>query len=141
GFHFRGGQCCLPLLIGMESPAEFVEGNAIQRFIETSRGNSAGTDIEGKDIHDYAGLTGWPPTLWRMTERILLPKESGIRERMRSSSDCVMTGHGTPLSIASDTIQRPSPESATYGAIPFNEGFSARASAVRSSSHDRTTLP
>ncbi len=53
----------------------------------------------------------------------------------------MITGAGTSRSIASATVQRPSPLSETYGAMPSIPGFSASARAVRSRSHDRTTLP
>jgi hypothetical protein len=63
------------------------------------------------------------------------------RERRRSSSDRVITGAGTSSAMASATVQRPSPESSTYGAMPSSDGLRLRASVLRSSSHERTTLP
>ena len=59
----------------------------------------------------------------------------------RSVRAIVITGAGTSRSIASATVQRPSPESTTYGAMPSIVGFLPSASVVSSSSHERTTLP
>jgi len=70
-----------------------------------------------------------------------MENDSVARERNRSKSERVITGAGTSRSIASATVQRASPESATDGAMPSIVGFLASASAVRSSSHERTTLP
>ena len=53
----------------------------------------------------------------------------------------LITGVGTPSSTASTAVQRPSPESATTGAIDSRRASSARNSAVKSSSHDRITVP
>jgi len=58
-----------------------------------------------------------------MAASSLSAKESASRERRRSSSDIVITGAGTSRSIASATVQRPSPESDTNGAMPFIVGF------------------
>ena len=51
----------------------------------------------------------------------------------------VMTGVGTPRLMASRAVQRPSPESATWGAMPSRLWSFFRKSAVRSSSQERTT--
>ena len=56
-------------------------------------------------------------------------------------SASVITGAGTPSSIDSSAVQRPSPESATTGATRENSSPRARISAHRSSSQERTTLP
>ena len=49
---------------------------------------------------------------------------------------------GTPSSIAASRVQRPSPESGTSAFDRCDSsGSSASASAVRSSSHEATTLP
>ena len=51
------------------------------------------------------------------------------------------TSAGTPSSIAAIAVHRPSPESETRPAKPSSSGDSCSAAAVRSSSHDSTTLP
>src|SRR5207249_121984 len=51
------------------------------------------------------------------------------------------TSAGTPSSTACITVHRPSPESATTPSKLDKVGFSARACAVRSSSHELITLP
>ena len=52
-----------------------------------------------------------------------------------------MTGAGTPSSTAARTVQRPSPESETRPAKSSRSGERAKASAVRSTSHEPTTEP
>ncbi len=52
-----------------------------------------------------------------------------------------MTGAGTDSSIAASTVQRPSPESETRPLNSESSGERARASAVRSTSHELTTEP
>ncbi len=52
-----------------------------------------------------------------------------------------MTGAGTPVSMAAVTVQRPSPESETRPAKSLRSGDRAKASAVRSTSHEPTTEP
>ena len=63
------------------------------------------------------------------------------RERRRRMSDSVMTGAEMLRSMASVTVQRPSPESGTQASRPASVGFLSSASAVRSSSQERTTEP
>ena len=65
----------------------------------------------GAGAHDF--FTAWPPNSLRSAAMTLAPNESVWRERKRMSSESVMTGAGTSRSIASCTVQRPSPESAT----------------------------
>ena len=52
-----------------------------------------------------------------------------------------MTGADTPLSMASSTVHRPSPESATTPSIASNPDPGRRARSANSSSHERTTDP
>ena len=66
--------------------------------------------------------TAWPPNCCRIAASSLSANESSSRERSRSSRASVITGAGTSRSIASCTVQRPSPESATYGAMPSSFG-------------------
>lgn len=61
----------------------------------------------------YSVFTAWPPNSLRSAASTLPAYVSSWRERNRVSSDSVMTGAGTSLSIASWTVQRPSPESDT----------------------------
>src|SRR3546814_15581051 len=59
-----------------------------------------------------------PPNSLRIADSSLLANESPSRERRRAISDWVITGAGTSRSIASATVQRPSPESGQNGAMP-----------------------
>ena len=93
-------------------------------------------------VPDYSVLTAWPPNSLRSAASTLPPYESSWRERNRVCSESVITGAGTSRSIASWTVQRPSPESATQ---PLRWArswpFDANARASSSSSHERTTEP
>ena len=78
--------------------------------------------------------------------RTFAPDGAGIdqaawRERNRASSDSVMTGAGTSRSMASFTVQRPSPESSTYPLSADRSTSFANARSASSLSHERTTLP
>ena len=77
----------------------------------------------------------------RMAERSLSAKSASPRELKRSNSAALSTGAGAPSSIAAVIVQRPSPESETRPEKFARSGCLARAMAVRSSSHDATTLP
>jgi hypothetical protein len=70
-----------------------------------------------------------------------LANSSSPREAKRENSAAVSTGAGTPSSIAACDVQRPSPESETRPEKFSSAGLCASAAAVRSSSHDPTTLP
>lgn len=59
----------------------------------------------------------------------------------RANRAAEMTGAATPLATASLTVQRPSPESAATAAMSLRSPLSRSAFTIRSSSHDRTTLP
>src|SRR3990170_2901174 len=52
-----------------------------------------------------------------------------------------MEGRGTPASMDCSTVQRPSPESSTYGESPERAGSFSNARSASSRSQDRTTLP
>ena len=86
-------------------------------------------------------FTACPPNSFRSAAMTLAPKESAWRERNRVSSDSVMTGAGTSRSIASCTVQRPSPESSTYPLSAARSASFANARSASSLSHERTTLP
>src|SRR4051812_33826181 len=62
-------------------------------------------------------FTACPPNSLRSAAMTLPEYVSSCRDRNRISSESVMTGAGTSRSIASCTVQRPSPESETK---PFN---------------------
>src|SRR3954465_13983363 len=82
-------------------------------------------------------------------EGLLLPggepprggEDPPCREANRPRSDSVITGAGTFWSTAAWTVQRPSPLSSTYPLIACRRGSFSKASARRSSSQERTTLP
>src|SRR5207248_3174100 len=83
----------------------------------------------------------WPPNAPRMMEIMRSVKLFSSRERRRRMSDSVMTGADMLRSMASVTVQRPSPESGTKASRPASEGFLSSASAVRSRSQERTMEP
>ena len=88
-----------------------------------------------------AGFSWWPPNCLRIAESTLFANSPSSREEKREYSAAVSTSAGTPSSIAAIAVQRPSPESETRPAKPSSSGDSCSAAAVRSSSHDSTTLP
>src|SRR5581483_4530923 len=94
-----------------------------------------GQDLAARQVagapedHEQAGLdrafhrqssrfTACPPNWWRSAASSRSAYDSASRERSRARSDRVITGAGTSSSTASATVQRPSPESSTKGAIP-----------------------
>ena len=87
-------------------------------------------------------FSSWPPNSLRIAESTLSAKSASPRELNRSKSALVSTGAGTPSSIAASAVQRPSPES-RHPAVERRRARDRRAAptAVRSSSHDATTLP
>ena len=68
-------------------------------------------------------------------------KSASPRDSKREYSAALITGAGTPSSIAACSVQRPSPESETRPWKLPSSGSCRNASAVRSSSHEPTTLP
>src|SRR5690606_15346652 len=85
--------------------------------------------------------TACPPKRFLSMARSFEPKSSPPWLAKRIISAVLMTGAGTPRSIDSIAAQRPSPESATYGAARSSPAWSRSTSAARSSSQLRTTLP
>src|SRR5690606_20233579 len=81
-----------------------------------------------------------PPNWWRSAATAFIAGESSWREAKRANSAAEITGSGTAWSIASSTVQRPSPESATQSSMLASSGSASSASTSRSSSHDRTTV-
>src|SRR5437870_2200091 len=91
---------------------------------------------------DAASLTtAWPPNSCRIIASIRSPKVFSMRLRNRANSDSAITGVGTDSSIAASTVQRPSPVSSTQPLMAASSGSWERPRAIRSSSHERTTLP
>src|SRR3546814_7150685 len=88
----------------------------------------------------YSFFIACPPNSLRFADRSLLANESPSRERRRALSDWVSTGADPSRSLASATVQGPSPESGTNGAMPSLVGFLSSASAVRSRRPKRPTL-
>src|SRR5213079_2715184 len=66
---------------------------------------------DGAGAHDF--VTAWPPNSLRRAAITLPLNVSGCRDRKRIRSESVITGAGVSESMASCTVQRPSPESAT----------------------------
>ncbi len=60
-----------------------------------------------------AALIAWPPNWLRRAAFTLAANDSSCREAKRAKRAAVMTGAGTLSLIASNTVQRPSPESST----------------------------
>src|SRR5262245_6783144 len=86
-------------------------------------------------------FSSWPPNCFRIADRTRSAKSSRSLEANRSYSAVVSTPAGTPSSIAAIEVQRPSPESETRPSKPERSGDSWNEAAVRSRSHDPTTLP
>ena len=72
---------------------------------------SAGTAMAHSTI-GRVELTAWPPNCAQRRQH-LRRTSCPSRERKRVNSEAVMTGAGTARSIASCSVQRPSPESST----------------------------
>src|SRR5438477_668426 len=89
-----------------------------------------------------ASLIAWPPNWLRSAAVTRAEKFCSSRDEKRAKSDAAITGTGTFSAIASWIVQRPSPESSTYGAMSSSfEPCSSNASWRSSSSHERTTEP
>src|SRR5262249_44629724 len=88
-----------------------------------------------------AGFSWCPPNSNRIAESTRPAKSALPRWLKRSSRAVLSTGTGTPSSMAAATVQRPSPESETRPEKPSSAGLLVKALAVRSSSHEATTLP
>src|SRR3954470_8008551 len=116
-----------------EAPAEPL------RERPTDRGLARAGDAHQE--HDHPGWVAWPPKRARIiaSSRRAKSERPWLEKRLISAS--VITGVGTPSSIDSATVQRPSPESATTGAMPARVSLSLRIPAHSSSSQQRTTLP
>ena len=91
--------------------------------------------------HVPAPFSTCPPNSRRMAESARSWKSASPRDAKRSNSAAASTWAGTASSIAASSVQRPSPESATRPAKRSSVGSLASAAAVRSRSHEPTTLP
>src|SRR5579863_1427260 len=60
----------------------------------------------------------WPPKPKRIADSTLFAKSAWPRDSKRPYRAALSTGAGTPTSMAASTVQRPSPESATWPAKP-----------------------
>src|SRR5205814_7252465 len=95
-----------------------------------------------QDGHDVDFLMAWPPNWLRSAALTFAANAFWPRDEKRSYRDVVMTGVGIRRSIPDSTVQRPSPESSTYGAISGRSLPScSNALAASSHSHDRITDP
>src|SRR6266550_7553020 len=105
-----------------------------------------------RDRHGYRGsgpafarstaLTAWPPNWFRRAAATLAENLMSSRDAKRAKSDAAMTGAGTFSLIASLIVQRPSPESSTYGAMSLRSPpWCSNAACSSSSSQERTTEP
>ncbi len=86
-------------------------------------------------------VKAWPPNWLRRADTRRSPKASFFWEANRANRAEEMTGAETPRSMASSTVQRPSPESTTTPSIWSNPDSGRRARSASSSSQDRTTEP
>src|SRR6266850_6877593 len=82
-----------------------------------------------------------PPNWKRIADKTFPAKSSSPRDVNRWNNDAVRTGAGAVDSTAARIVQRPSPESDTRPEKRSSVGCSSREMAVRSSSHEATTLP
>src|SRR5437867_977411 len=83
----------------------------------------------------------WPPNSKRIADSRRSWKSASPLEAKRSKSAAASTCAGTASSMAASSVQRPSPESDTRPAKRASVGSLASAAAVRSRSHEATTLP
>ena len=82
-----------------------------------------------------------PPNWFRRADTSRIPKASFFWEANLANSAEEMTGADTPRSMASSTVQRPSPESATTPSILSKPDSGRRARSASSRSQLRTTDP
>ena len=76
-----------------------------------------------------------------LSARKLLPAIYNLAKQRLLPVGFAVIGAGTDSSIAASTVQRPSPVSSTKPLMRASSGSLERPSAMRSSNHDRTTLP
>src|SRR5260221_5642956 len=104
--------------------------------------HGAGGGAQTRAFSPLASVTtAWPPNWLRIIASMRSPNVFSMRLRNRANSDSAMIGTGTDSSIAASTVQRPSPVSSTQPLMPASSGSCDRPRAMRSSSHERTTLP
>src|SRR5206468_3023282 len=89
-----------------------------------------------------SALIACPPNWLRRAAATFAAKLISSRDAKRAKRAAEMTGAGTFSAIASWIVQRPSPESSTYGAMSSSLlPCSSKALCSSSSSHERTTEP
>src|SRR6266513_2382727 len=120
------------------------EGERIERRKELALRQVAGRTEDDEDavVGRSTALTAWPPNWFRRAAATLAENLISSRDWKRAKSDAAITGVGTFSLIASLIVQRPSPESSTYGAM--SSSFApccSNAVCSSSSSHERTTEP
>ena len=89
-------------------------GSGVRR---SERPSSSGFALLRGGRHQSAAFTAWPPNSLRSAALTFAAKLSSSRDAKRAKSEAEMTGAGTFSAIASKIVQRPSPESSTYGAM------------------------
>ena len=99
-----------------------------------------GRTVDRRSAHVEA-FSSCPPNSLRMADSTLLANSADPCEANRSNTAADSTWAGTPSSIAACSVHRPSPESLTLPVKPSRAGSFTSADAVRSSSHELTTLP
>src|SRR3546814_5415204 len=108
-------------------------------------GSRAGRHRLGPGLHLHrhspADCSTWPPNPRRIADSSRSPKLCSSSERKRAKSAADRTYAGTASSTAAITVQRPSPESATWPVNLDSVSSRARAAALRSSSQEEITLP
>src|ERR1051325_6727172 len=91
--------------------------------------------------HEPDPFSTWPPNSNRMAESKRSRNSASPRDAKRSKSAAASTCAGTASSMAASSVQRPSPESDPRPVKRSSAGSTAQAPAVRSRSHEATTLP
>src|ERR1700693_1575780 len=132
------------------APAEVAgraEDDHQARFAHAVVVEPLGERVGGDHAHLWAAspfasvTTAWPPNWVRIIASMRSATVCSITLRNRAKRDSAMIGTGTDSSIAASTVQRPSPVSSTQPLIVESSGSCSSPRAIRSSSHDRTTLP
>src|SRR5439155_2683104 len=126
-----------------------VEAPAADEALERGKDLLVGEVARGAEEHQRVGarpalphfFSTWPPKPNRMADSTRFWKSAWPRESKRSYREAVRTWAGTASSMAALMVQRPSPESETRPAKPSSPGSWAKAAAVKSRSHEATTLP
>src|SRR5262249_36450450 len=141
-----------PSLHAPEKPAAVVQVNAPLRScalrMRRTRAYMAAADLHGGGQEEArhrpwvgAAFSTCPPNSNRIAESTRSWNSASPRDAKRSNRAAARTWAGTASSIAAVSVQRPSPESDTLPLKRESVGSPASPDAVRSSSHEATTLP